>query len=282
MADDGNTAQATYWEDLAPSWLSGQQHSEKVAGPFGLAAMSRLDLTDGQHVLDIGCGSGPTTLELARRVAPGGVATGADIAASMVAAAERRAEAAGVTNVRYVTADAQTADLGEAAFDAAFSQFGVMFFADPEVAFARIRRALRPGGTLAFTCWQDLFTNEWMFIPGAAVIGVTGVFPPMPGPGEPGPFSLAEPGRAADVLDHAGFRDIEVEPMAEPVVLPERDIGSLIALTQSVGPVREALREADDATRAQILEAVEQALEAKVADGELRLSAAAYIVRATA
>jgi SAM-dependent methyltransferase len=282
MTENANAAQAAFWEDRAPSWLLGEQHSAKVAGPFGREAMSRLRLRPGQRALDIGCGSGPTTIQLARLVAPDGEVTGADIAPAMVAAAQRRAEAEGVTNARFVVEDVQTADWDGAIFDAAFSQFGVMFFSDPQLAFANVRRALRPGGTLTFTCWQDLFSNEWMFIPGSAVMAVTGALPPMPGPDEPGPFSLAEPGRAADVLERAGFSEIVVDPVADPVVLPESDVASLAATTQHFGPVREALQDADDETRHRVLDAVREALEAKVSDGELRLSAAAFIVSATA
>jgi SAM-dependent methyltransferase len=157
-----------------------------------------------------------------------------------------------------------------------------MFFADPEVAFDRIRRLVRPGGILAFTSWQNLFANEWMFIPGSAVVAVTGELPPMPGPGEAGPFSLAEPGRIEELLGQAGFSDIDVQPVAKMIVLPVEDVASLTQLSQHVGPVREALREADGETRQRVLAGVREALEAKVTDGELRLSAAAFVARARA
>ncbi len=199
-----------------------------------------------------------------------------------MAAAQRRAADAGVTNVRFVNADVQAGQLDEGPFDAAFSRFGIMFFSDPEAAFRRIRGLLVPGGTLAFACWQDLFTNEWMFIPGSAVITVTGQMPPMPGPGEPGPFSLSAPGRVDELLTAAGFSDIDVEDMTESIVLPASDVSSLAELTRHVGPVREALDTADEPTRAQILAAVDEALQSKVSDGELRLGAAAFIARARA
>ena len=280
---DANAQQASFWEELAPSWLEGEQHSEKVAGRFGERAAARLDLRPGQRVLDIGCGSGGTTVRLAALVGPEGEAVGVDIAPSLVAAAQRRAAEAGATNVRFLTADVQTADLGEpGSFDAAFSRFGVMFFSDPVAAFSRIHRLLRPGGTLAFSCWQDLFSNEWMFIPGAAVVAVTGVLPPMPGPGEPGPFSLAEAGRVDEVLAAAGFREIDVEATPETIVLAAADVTSWAQLSRHVGPVELALRDADEQTREQIMTAVTDALEAQVSDGELRLSAAAYIARAQA
>jgi SAM-dependent methyltransferase len=279
---DANTDQAAFWEELAPSWLEGEQHSEKVSGRFGRLAMDRLDLRPGQRVVDIGCGSGLTTVELAGMVGPDGEADGFDIAPSLVRAAQERAARAGIANAHFTVADVQTHDLEEGAYDAAFSRFGVMFFADPETAFARIRRAVRPGGVLAFASWQNIFLNEWMFVPGSAVVAVTGALPPMPEPGQPGPFSLADPERIEQLLDHAGFTGIEVEAVDETIVLPAADVASLTELSRRVGPVREALRDADEATARQIGDAVREALEAKVSDGELRLSAGAFIARAIA
>jgi len=127
--------------------------------------------------------------------------TGVDISAEMLARARERAARLHVGNAEFVHADVQVHDLGEASFDAAYSRFGVMFFADPVAAFGNIRRALRPGGLLSFTCWQSVFEDEWMLIPGAAVAEVTGALPPMPGPDEPGPFF---PGRCRPCRRRAG------------------------------------------------------------------------------
>ena len=91
-----------------------------------------------------------------------------------------------MANVDFAVADPQVDDLGGQRFDAGYSKFGVMFFADPAAAFANIRSLLAPSGRLAFACWRDVFSNEWMLLAGMAVTSVTGSLPPMPGPGEPG------------------------------------------------------------------------------------------------
>jgi len=277
-----NEEQFVFWEELAPTWLASADHTELVAASFGDAAMGRLHLRAGQRAIDIGCGSGSTTLTLAGRVGLEGEAVGIDIAPAMVVAARDLAAAAGVENASFVVADAQAENLGDSAFDAAYSRFGVMFFADPETAFANIRKSLRSGGVFAFACWANIFGNEWMFVPGAAVVSVTGSLPPMPGPGEPGPFSLEDPDRLEVLLRDAGFTQIKVTPQSNSIVIPSAEIESLVSLTRRVGPVREALRTADDETAARIDEAVRVALVERVEHDELRLSAAALIVSACA
>jgi len=275
-----NDEQSEFWQELAPNWLASADHTELVSGPFGAAAMDCLQVGVGQRVLDVGCGDGSTTLELARRVGPRGEAVGVDIAPAMLVAAREHAAAQGVQNASFVVADAQTESLGSSRFDAVFSRFGVMFFAEPVAAFANIRASVRDGGVIAFACWDNLFANEWMFLPGSAVVQVTGSPPPMPAPDAPGPFSLADPDRVTTVLTDAGFSNVTVTTHEHPVVLPEADIESLISLSQRVGAVREALRTADADTAARIVDAVRATLTARVEDGHLRLSAAAHIVRA--
>lgn len=274
-----NAHQAEFWDEITSSWLEAEHHSELVAGPFGSMAMERLGLHPGHRVLDIGCGSGGTTLTLAAIVGPTGSACGIDIAPGMVDAARARAEADDVPHASFLTIDAQTSDL-HGPFDAAYSRFGVMFFADPVAAFANVASVVVRDGHLAFCCWQELFQNEWMFVPGAAAIGVTGEFPPMPGPGEPGPFSLADPDIVTAMLTAAGYEDIVVEPVSRTVVLPADRVDSITQMSRHVGPVREALKTADGETAAAIVAAVDAALRDRVIDGELRLSAAANVVTA--
>ncbi len=277
-----NVEQAEFWSQLAPTWLELEDRLDEVGRLPGELAMDRLDLLPGQRVLDLGCGSGKTTLELASRAGPGGEAVGVDISAEMLARARERAAQLGTGNVAFVHADVQVHDLGEARFDAAYSRFGVMFFADPVAAFANVRRALRPGATLSFVCWQSVFDNEWMLLPGAAVASVTGALPPMPAPGEPGPFSLAEPGRARAVLEAAGFGSVIVAPHADQVVISADRIPEVALTSVRMGGVREALRDVDQRTRQRALAAIEDALRARLHDGEVRASRGVLLVTGSA
>jgi SAM-dependent methyltransferase len=281
--EHANQAQAAYWESRAASWIDAEGYTALVGGPFGRAAVDALAPAPGWRVLDVGCGTGPTTVELARRVAPGGSVLGVDIAPSMVDAARERARRAGLDGVAFEVADAQTHDLGDGEFDAVFSQFGVMFFEDPAAAFANLHRSLRGGGRLGFVCWQELFANEWMFVPGAAALAVTGQPPSLPGPGQPGPFSLCEQAMVADLLASAGFTDVDVSPVTDTLALPADRLDDAVDASCAVGAVREALEATSDPeVRDAVRGAVRAALAERVTDGRIRLAAAAHLVTATA
>lgn len=276
-----NARQAEYWEQRSSSWIEAEDYTKLVTGPFGRRAMDCLALEAGLSVLDVGCGTGPTTTELARRVMPGGSALGIDIAPSMLVVARSRADRESVDNAEFVVGDAQCDDVGDGVFDAVFSQFGVMFFSDPVAAFANLRRAVRVGGRIAFACWQEVFANEWMLVPSSAVVAVTGQLPPMPGPGEPGPFALSNAAYVEQLLGDAGFGSIEVVPHAEQVVVSADRLDMVVEGASRIGGVREALdTNRDPVFHRQLLSAVRAALLERVVDGELRLGAAAFIVTA--
>src|SRR5450432_999963 len=152
--DDGpNAAQVAYWNDTAgPTWVAMQDVMDVQLGELGLKAIAALGVRPGERVIDVGCGCGGTTIELARRVGETGRVLGADISAPMLAVAKGRAAAQALNWASFEQADAQTY-LFEPA-DAVFSRFGVMFFADPVAAFANLRLALAPAGRLAFVCWR--------------------------------------------------------------------------------------------------------------------------------
>src|SRR5262249_1479538 len=130
-----------------------------------------------------------------------------------------------------------------ATFDAVFSRFGVMFFADPVAAFTNLHRALRPGGRLAFVCWRGLPENPWMWVPvGAAAQHVT--LPPPPAPGAPGPFAFADGARVRDILGAAGFQTVDVAPLdAEVSIARGASLDEAVAFLLEMGPLGAALRE---------------------------------------
>lgn len=277
-----NAEQAEFWSDLATTWIEIEERIERTAQLPGRLAMDALAPVPGDSVVDLGCGTGITTVELAARVGPGGSVLGIDISEGMLERARTRATPAGAGRVDYRCADVQTHDFGGETFDGAFSRFGVMFYSEPVAAFANVRRSLKPGATLAFACWQEVFANEWMLVPGMAVMSVTGSPPPMPQPGEPGPFSLCDTGRTCELLASSGFGRVEVAAHNDHVALMDEEIPEFAATSLRMGAAREGLKDADDDTRHRALEAVEHALEEKSEDGQVALTRGFLIVSAVA
>ena len=155
-----NAQQIEYWNATAgDTWAQFQELLDRQIESLGLAAMDVLDPAKGEHIVDIGCGCGQTSLALAARVGPTGSVVGVDISSPMLALAQRRLSQTPNLPVVFQQLDAQTGALGQGVFDAAFSRFGLMFFNDSVSALANIRGSLKPGGRLAFVCWRALAEN---------------------------------------------------------------------------------------------------------------------------
>jgi SAM-dependent methyltransferase len=255
-----SSAERDFWDRRAASWERRADAVNAFTDAYGAAAMDALAAVPGERILDIGCGPGTTTLALAGRVAPGGVVVGVDISSAMLEAASRRALAAGLTNVDFVTADAQTGSLGEG-FDGAYSRFGVMFFADPVAAFANIGRSLRGGGRLACAVWAALNDNAWMFVPTLAAAGPLAAELTLPGPHEPGPFSLADAEHLRDVLTRAGFVDITIDRVEGGRRIPTATADEELQILFEIGPLGDAYAAADDDARQAAVSAVMSAIE---------------------
>ena len=271
-----NTAQFDYWNDQAGrTWAALQQQLDRQIAPLGLAAMRALAPQASQRVLDIGCGCGDTTLELARRVAPGGSVLGLDISAPMLAVARERA--AGEPGIEFLQADAQTTHF-EIKFNAAFSRFGVMFFADPASAFATIATALRPGSKLAFVCWRTPAENVWMSAPFVAAQPLLPVLP-TDDPNAPGPFAFANPDRVRGILHDAGYVNITITPHDEAI--GGFDLETAVHLALRVGPLGRLLREAPEQTD-KVKAAVRDALHGYNSAEGIWMASATWIVEAEA
>jgi SAM-dependent methyltransferase len=157
----------------------------------------------------------------------------------MLAVARARLE--GITNATILQADAQSHDFAPAAADGVYSRFGVMFFDDPQAAFANLRRALKPGGRLAFVCWRPLAQNAWMAAPLAAACAALGETPPAGVPDAPGPFAFADPQRIRTILASAGFAEIAVE--AYDARMNGGPLEDAVAMALKVGPLGALVRE---------------------------------------
>ena len=272
-------SERAFWERRAAAWERRIDAMNLFSDAYGVPAMDALAVQTGERIVDVGCGPGATSVELGARVGPTGEVIALDIAQGMVDAARRRADKAGATNVRPVLHDLEEAPI-DGALDAAFSRFGVMFFPAPERAFANIAASLRTGGRFAASVWGSLGENPWMFVPTLASAGLLGVELALPGPGQPGPFSLAEPDHVTSLLEGAGFADVAIKPIAGARRISEADAGTEVATLLEVGPVGEAFGQADAAMQQKAIDAVVEAIE-PFRDGDgWSLSGAALLVTA--
>jgi SAM-dependent methyltransferase len=240
-ADGPNAAQVEYWNAKAGlTWAAHHEALDRQIAPLGEEAIRHLAPHAGESVLDVGCGCGQTTLALANAVGPEGSVTGIDLSEPMLEVAMQRPRVARAGRVEFVRADAEVTPLGDERFDALYSRFGVMFFADPVRAFTNLRRSLKAGGRMAFVCWRPIETNPWMAEPLAAA---EPFLPPRPAadPTAPGPYAFAEASRVRDILERAGFEGIEV--LRFDSLVGGGTVDQALDLALRVGPLGSMLRE---------------------------------------
>jgi SAM-dependent methyltransferase len=231
--DPSNVEQLRDWNgDSGDFWAAhAERLNEGVAGYHGhFFEAAAIDAK--ADVLDIGCGSGQTTRDAARR-ASDGFALGLDLSSRMIDLARRTAERERVTNARFEQADAQNHPFVDRSFDIAISRNGTMFFGDPEAAFANIARALRPGGRVVLMTWQPFEKNEWLRTFRSVLAAGRELPPPA---GAQGPFSLSEPERVRHLLTSAGFTDVRLRGVSEPMYFgPDPDDACRFVSTQFAG-----------------------------------------------
>jgi SAM-dependent methyltransferase len=270
---DWNGPTARFWAD------HDDRYDALLAG-HGEALLAAAAPVPGEHVLDIGCGCGSTTLRAAEAVASGaGTALGVDISQAMIDKARSHAAESGTGNARFQVGDLQTAELGCAVFDLAISRYGVMFFGDHAAAFANIRSAMRAGGRLAFVCWAERARNEHWTVPFDALAPHLGLSPPVAQPS--GPFALADPARVHTILSRSGWRDIEITELRKPLRVGS-DADDAIAFEISDPETAGDLASADPVAAAQALADLRAAFAARERPDGVWLAAAAWLVSAVA
>jgi ubiquinone/menaquinone biosynthesis C-methylase UbiE len=239
-----NAAQAQRWNGASGQyWIAHRkrhlaEHQHLTPHLFRAAGIS-----PGDRVIDVGCGCGDTTIAAARSAAGGterspgcdepGWAVGLDLSAPMLEVAGQHAARAGLANVAFVRADAQAGPLRKDSFDVVISKFGVMFFADPRTAFAGLAASLRPGGRLAFLCWQDDNLNEVFAIPLRAVADYTCL--PEPTANE----LFTDPGQITELLSGAGWAEIEIAQISEPARMGS-DVDDVMGYIRGMSVIRDA------------------------------------------
>jgi SAM-dependent methyltransferase len=269
--DPSNVEQLRAWNgDAGDFWVAhAERLNEGVAGYHGhFFEAAAIDVK--ADVLDIGCGSGQTTRDAARR-ASDGFALGVDLSSRMIDLARRSAERERVPNARFEQADAQSHPFVDRSFDIAISRNGTMFFGDPEVAFANIARALRPGGCLVLMTWQPFEKNEWIRTFFSVLAAGRELSPPL---GTPGPFSLSDPERVRRLLTSAGFTDVRLRGLSEPMYFgPDPDDACRFVSTQFAG----LLDELDANARARALDALRAGMAEHRTDRGVLYDSAAWI-----
>lgn len=276
-----NSTMIDYWQTQGTVWVDAQERMDRMLAPLTEALLAAANPRSGDRVLDVGCGCGDTTLMLAGQTTS---VRGIDVSAPMLARAQSRVAAAGLSNVTLTQEDAASADFGAdsgAGFDLLFSRFGVMFFADPEAAFAHMRTALVAGGRLCFLCWQPPRRNPWMALVGAAIAHLLPEPETPPDPREPGPFAFADPGYVSGFLSAAGYASIDIAPVEATLHLADT-VDDALARLAEIGPLARALKELEGAPREEAQSIARRTLEAELGADGIHLGAACWLVRATA
>ena len=240
-----NATQIEFWNgETGRNWVTHDALMEAMLQPLGEYVMDTLAPQPGEHVLDIGCGCGHTSLSLAGRVGAEGSVTGVDISAPMLAVASHFA--AERSSIHFVEADAQTHAFEAERYDMVFSRFGVMFFEDPVAAFTNIRSALRASGRLAFCCWQPRAVNPFMTVPAMAALELLPAPPEMP-PRTPGPFAFEEADYVTAVLTNAGFETVAVTPLQRPLTFGHGlSLTNIVERLVQIGPIAQMVRDAPE------------------------------------
>ena len=278
--DEFNADQRAFWNGQGGNtWVARQDHTDITLAPVSAALLAFAAPLSRERVLDVGCGCGASTLEIARAVGEGGHVMALDISGPMLAEAEARARAAGVANVDWRHGDAATAALED--YDLLISNFGLMFFGDPVAAFTHLRSAASPEARMAFVCWRPLGENPWIEVPMNAVRPHV---PPRPkaNPEAPGMFAFADPERVTRILTAAGWTAPRFEKLDLDLdIAAGRGLEEAVVQSTRIGAINSWLRDQPAETISAAVASVREALAGYEDGASVRLPGAMWLVSST-
>jgi SAM-dependent methyltransferase len=275
-----NTAQHEYWNTVGgPRWIGLGGLVERRNLTFNDLLLERSAVALDESVLEIGCGTGATTIPLAEAVGPRGRVVGVDISEPMLAGARQRLAESGLGNISLVQADAQVRRLEAGRFDLIVSRFGVMFFADPVAAFSNLLPAARPGGRLCFVCWGPLEENRHWMIPYEVALRHLGAPAPTP-PHAPGPLAFSDRDYVRSILERAGFADVVIDRKTPDIIgsTPEEEAEYACVMGPPARLIDE--KKPDQAVRATIRQEMADAFAAYARGGPMLLPSTVFLVTA--
>ncbi len=276
-----NADQIAYWNGAGGQrWADRQAVQDILLQPVLDILIDRARVKRGERVLDVGCGSGATSFAFAQATGASGHVTGIDISAPMLARA-RESMPLGAP-IEFVLADATIHPFTPKSFDLLASRFGVMFFADPALSFANMRKAIRQSGRLVFVCWREPRENPFFMTPLQAVYRHVPKMPPV-GPEDPGPFSFASPERVKRILGTAGFSEIAMEPCDLKLdIAIGQGLEAAVQGALQIGPAARALTDQPPDVVAAAAQSIREALTPQLNGKRVLLDAALWIVTARA
>jgi ubiquinone/menaquinone biosynthesis C-methylase UbiE len=272
-----NEEQVAYWNGPAGDrWTQQQLVLDRALAAYGRAVLERAAAKPGEHVLDIGCGCGDSSLALSEQVGDSGSVLGVDVSAPMLARARERAQMR--MNLTFLHGDASAMAFPRK-FNLLFSRFGVMFFEDPIAAFKHLHAAAQSGGRLAFVCWRPFEENPWAALPVQAVRSVVPEVEPFK-QDAPGPYAFADSAKVERILTSAGFTNVAIDRYDADVVLAGDDLEAAAQFAVSAGPAARILATVSPDLQARAKEAVRRVLESKRTPTGFALPGSGWLVTA--
>jgi ubiquinone/menaquinone biosynthesis C-methylase UbiE len=270
-----NQKQIEFWNgDAGKKWVGEQEKMDQMLNPLSDVAIDIAEPRFDERVMDVGCGCGATSVELARR---GAKVWGIDVSAPMLSRARKRGEE--YPGMVFTEADASNYDFSSEQ-QLIFSRFGVMFFANPVEAFTNLRSALVPRGRMVFLCWQAANNNEWISRVGQAVKKFLPEPTDVPDPRAPGPFAFAEQAYLEGILSQAGFKNVKFQSLSIDLKLAST-VEEALDFQSNIGPLSAVIAQLEGKTRDEALNAAKEVLQESMSTEGIKLGSAVWLVTAS-